>query len=101
MGERAPSLATIYVRSERMVGRRIVDEFVIVPILSRGADADAIFNLNRVGAFIWEHLDGRTPGGAVLEALLGHFEVDRPQAEADYRAFVAQLLEIGAIAPAP
>ena len=100
MGETAPSLATVYVRSEPMVGRRIADEFVIVPILSRGADVDAIFNLNRVGAFIWERLDGKTPGEAIAEALVGHFDVDRQRAETDCRAFLAQLLEIGAIAPA-
>ena len=100
MSESAPSLATVYARSDRMVGRRIADEFVIVPILSRGADADAIFNLNRVGAFIWERLDGGTAGDAIVVALLERFDVDREQAENDYRAFLAQLLEIGAIAPA-
>jgi hypothetical protein len=97
MGETALALTTVYARSERMVGRRIADEFVIVPILSRGADADAIFNLNRVGAFIWERLDGKLSGNAIVEAMLEHFDVDRQQAESDCRGFLAQLLEIGAI----
>jgi hypothetical protein len=92
-----PALDRALSRSERIVGRRIADEYLLVPILSRGADADSIFNLNAVGAFIWERLDGRATGDEIVSAIVEHFEVGRPQAERDYRAFVSQLLEIGAI----
>lgn len=81
-----------------MVGRKIADEFILVPIVGRGADVDAIFTLNRVGAFIWDHLDGRTSGETIVAALVEGFDVDRTQAEADYEAFLAQLLQIRAVA---
>ena len=95
----ARTLETVFVRSPRMVGRRVADEYILVPIVGRGANLDSIFNINRVGAFIWESLDGRQDGHAIVEALTGRFEVDRPQAEDDYRAFLAQLLSIQAISP--
>lgn len=85
------ALALVYARSERVVGRRIADEFLLVPLAGRGADVDALLNLNRVGAFIWEQLDGRRDGHALVEALTRRFAVEPARAAADYRAFVAQL----------
>lgn len=95
-----PALEDVFQRSDRMVGRRIADEYVLVPILGRGADADGIFNLNRLGAFIWEQMDGRADGRAIVERVTGTFEVDGARASRDYLAFVAQLLSIEALSPA-
>jgi hypothetical protein len=96
----APGLDDVFVRSERMVGRRIAEEYVLVPILGRGADADGIYNLNRLGAFVWEHLDGRRDGRTIVERITQAFEVDLPRASRDYLAFVSQLLSIEAVSPA-
>jgi hypothetical protein len=95
------ALDAIFTRSERIVGRRIADEFILVPIVGHGADVDSIYNLNRVGAFIWEHLDGRRSGRAIVEALVARYDVEPVSAEADYRAFVKALLSIGALIPPP
>lgn len=97
MSAEAPPLGAVFARAERMVGRRIADQFLLVPIVSRGADVDALFNLNRVGTFIWERLDGATPGSLIVDALVTRFAVERDQAEADYRSFLASLLEIQAV----
>jgi hypothetical protein len=80
-----------------MVGRRVGDEFVLVPLAGRGADIDSILNLTRVGAFIWEQLDGRTPGTEVVKRLVERYEVERREAEADYLHFLAQLREVKAV----
>lgn len=95
-----PSLDEVFVRSERMVARRIADEFVLVPIVGHGAQVDSIYNLNRAGAFIWEQLDGIRPGTQIVESLMARFEVDRATAEEDYRVFIAKLLSIGAVSNA-
>jgi hypothetical protein len=92
-----PSLEAIFARSEGMVGRRVADQFLLVPIVSRGADVDCLYNLNVVGTFIWEHLDGRTRGIEIVDALVERFEVERRRAEEDYRGFLASLLGISAI----
>jgi methyltransferase-like protein len=80
-----------------MVGRWVAGEFVVVPLRDRAADLDAIYNLSRVAAFIWERLDGRTSGQEVVEALVERFEVSEAQASADYLRFLEQLRSIEAV----
>ena len=93
------TLDAVYTRSPRMVGRRIGDEFVLVPLAGRGADIDDILNLNKVGAFIWEQIDGSRDGAAVVEALLDRFDVEREEAESDYLDFGTQLRSVKALQP--
>lgn len=93
------TLQQVYVRSEHMVGRRIADEFVLVPLVGRGADIDGIYDLSRVGTFIWERLDGKVSGEGIVVALLESFDVERARAEADYLEFVTKLLSIDAVKP--
>ena len=95
-----PRLDEVFSRSPRMVGRRIGDEYVLVPLAGRGADLDSILNLTRVAAFIWEQLDGTRTGAAVVDAVVERFDVERPRAEADYLELVDTLLELKAIVAA-
>jgi hypothetical protein len=95
-----PRLEEAWARSERMVGRRIGDEYVLVPLAGRGADLDSILNLNRVAAFVWEQLDGTRTGADVVAAVIERFEVERERAEADTLELLDTLLELRAIVPA-
>jgi hypothetical protein len=94
---RAPSLDDVFARSETMVGRRIAGEFVLVPLVGHGAQLDSIFNLNRVGALIWQQLDSRRSGLEIVGAIVERFQVDRATAQADYLRFLAKLGSIGAV----
>jgi hypothetical protein len=94
---RAPNLEDVFARAERMVGRKVADDFLLIPIVGRGADADGIFDLNRVGAFIWEQFDGRRDGRKILASLIEQFDVDPARAEADYLDFAGKLLSVGAL----
>ncbi len=96
-----PELTAVYGRHPRIVGRKIADEFVLVPIVGRGAELDAIYNLNKVGAFIWEHLDGRATGQAIVEALVERYDVTPADAERDFVTFIEQLLSVNAVAAVP
>ena len=98
---KALKLDDVFAHSPRVVGRRIGDEFILVPLAGRGADIDAILNLNRIGAFIWEQLDGKKTGAEVVDALVERFEVDRPAAERDCLEFLEKLRGLGATVPAP
>lgn len=95
-----PRLEEAFSRSGRMVGRRIGDEYVLVPLAGRGADLDSILNLNRVATFVWEHLDGERTGAAIVDAVVERFEVDRERAERDTLELLDTLLELAAIVPA-
>jgi hypothetical protein len=101
-GKNAPAersgLDRVFARSERVVGRRVAGEFILVPLVGRGADLDSIFNLNRVGAFVWERLDGSVCGAEIVARMVEHFEIDEPAAASDYGQFIDQLQAIGAVA---
>ncbi len=92
-----PRLDEAWTRSDRMVGRKIGDEYVLVPLAGRGADLDSILNLNRVAAFVWEQLDGQRTGTGVVDAVVERFDVERMRAEADYLDLLDTLLDLKAI----
>ena len=95
-----PRLEEAWTRAERVVGRRIGEEYVLVPLAGRGADLDRVLNLSRVAAFIWEQLDGARTGDAIVEAVVERFDVERAPAEADTLELLDTLLELKAIVPA-
>ncbi len=93
----AASLQQVFARSERMVGRRIAGEYVVIPLAGRGADLDSILNFNRVGAFIWEQIDGHQSGRQIVTTLAARFDVDADTAASDYLDFLAKLRELKAV----
>jgi hypothetical protein len=97
MGDVRVSLFERFRRSEDVVARKIASEFILVPIVRRSADLDSIFDLNGVGAFIWERLDGHMSGQEIVRALTEEFDVSEVQAAGDYRVFLEQLSSIGVV----
>jgi hypothetical protein len=92
-------LALRYQRSDNMVFRKIENEAILVPIKNNVGDMGSIFNLNEVGAFIWDLLDGSHTLADVRDQMLQEFDVSSKQAEHDLRDFLAQLEQIDAIEP--
>jgi Coenzyme PQQ synthesis protein D (PqqD) len=92
-----PVLEAVLERSDRVVGRQIAGETILVPLVGHGAELDSIFNLNAVGAFIWEQIDGARDGHAIVAALVAAFDVTAARAAADYVRFVEQLESVGAV----
>jgi len=72
-------------------------EHILVPLASRGADIDSIFNLNETGTFIWEKIDGRRTVAEIIDLMAADFQVSADQASRDGEEFFAQLLEARAI----
>lgn len=86
-----------YGKKENIVFRKISDEAVLVPIKDNVGDMGFIYNLNEVGAFVWEHLDGKNQLLDIKQMMLEEFEVSSQKAEEDLWDFVEQLREINAI----
>lgn len=84
-------------RNPDFVFRRIVDEVVLVPIRQQVADMDCIYTLNGVGAFVWEHLDGRTSLADIQAAVLSEYDASSDEVAADLDEFVQHLEGVGAI----
>ena len=86
-----------YKKDDSMVGRKVANEFILVPIKQNVADLQYMYSLNEVGGRIWELLDDFTSVEKIVSTLVQEYEVEAPQAEADVLEFLAQMKEIGAI----
>ena len=89
-----------YKRNENFVFRQIDNETILVPIKDNVGDMNCIYNLNELGAFIWQHIKCKNSVADIKEMILSEFEVSESQAEADLNEFVNDLKEIEAIVPA-
>ena len=76
-------------------------EHILVPLASRGADIDSIYNLNATGTFIWELIDSERTGIELASRVADAFQVSQDQAQADCLAFLSDLLEVKAIEIVP
>jgi hypothetical protein len=91
------TLDQVFARAEHIVSRRVAGECILVPLASRGADIDSIFDLNPIGAFIWEQLDGTRTGAEIVRLLTESYDVEAAQASEDYLSFLEQLVAIGVV----
>ena len=86
-----------YQRNENFVFRRIEEETILVPIKDNVGDMGSIYNLNDVGAFVWEQVDGVRSLQEIKNRLLAEYEVSASEAEDDLFEYIAQLREIDAL----
>ncbi len=94
------ALDRVYQKNQNFVFRQIDDETILVPIKDSVGDLGAIYNLNEVAAFVWQHLDGKKTLENIKHMVTDEFEVSDPDAEQDLTEFVGQLEKIDAIFPA-
>ena len=94
-----PEIDQVFQKNENFVFRQIDDETILVPIKDNLGDMGSIYNLNEVGAFVWEHLNGKASLADIKHMILDTFEVSEQEADADLSDFVNQLKEIDAIIP--
>ncbi len=90
-------LNQLYQRNENFVFRRIEDETILVPIKDNVGDMGSIYNLNEVGALVWELMDGQKTVRDIRDAVVAQFEVSTQEAQADICEFINQLETIDAV----
>lgn len=73
------------------VRRTVGDSYMVVPVGTRTRDIPGIIALSESGALLWEKLEQGATENELVEAILAEYEVERDQAEADVKAFVAEL----------
>ena len=93
------SMDQVLSHNRDFVFRQIEDETILVPIKNHVGDLDSLFSLNPVGAFIWQQIDGSNSLAAILDLILGEFDVAIDDAREDLMRFVDELREIGAVQP--
>ncbi len=86
-----------YERNQDFIYRKVVDEFVLVPIHQDVADMDCIYTLSGVGAFVWERLGGPATRAELQAAILDEYGTDPEVVAADLESFLGEMTAIGAI----
>ncbi|MBW1716375.1 MAG: PqqD family protein [Deltaproteobacteria bacterium] len=86
-----------YRKNKNFVYRMIQHETILVPIKDNVGDMGSLYNLNEVGAFIWERLDGEKTLHNIEAMIIEEFDVSSEKAQEDLGEFVHQLKEIDAI----
>lgn len=86
-------LKSTYLRNEKVICRKIVEETLLVPIQGDLANMRRIFSLNPAGEYIWLHLDGEKSLEDILEGMLDAFDVTRQRALKDIFRFREELVQ--------
>ena len=74
-----------------LMKRDIAGECFLVPIGKTVYDANGLFVLTDVGAFLWDLLPGAAGTDALVQAVLEEYDVDEATARADIEAFLEKL----------
>ena len=88
---------TIVKKNKNIVARVIGDEMVLVPVYKSSDEIDCIYTLNKVGARVWELLDGKSSIGEVKKELLKGFSSTEKEIEKELGMFLNDLKEAEAI----
>lgn len=70
---------------------------VIVPVGNAVTAFPGMITVNGTGAYLWELLETEQTPDTLVAGLLECYEVEREQATADVKAFLAQLQPTGAL----
>lgn len=82
---------------EGFVLRTVAGETVVLPSGSV-TNFDMMITLNDTGKFLWERLESETDEAALVQALLGEYDVTEERAAKSVAAFVARLKELDFLA---
>lgn len=90
-------ISKCFKKSSEVVDRLIEDEVVIVPIGRELSAQGSIYNLDTVGAKIWQLIDGKNSVAKIRDHLVETMEVTLEKAERDLIEFLKDLEIVGAI----
>lgn len=85
-----------YRRAERIAARVIDGAAFVVSV-----DQQRMVELNEVGTFLWEALEGGATVDSLAEALVREFTVEPSAARRDVEGFLAQLVDRGVVRSEP
>jgi methyltransferase-like protein len=77
----------VYTKKEKIPWRVIDNEAVIVDL-----SGNSVLQLNDVGRYIWEQIDGTTQLSEIVHSIVEEYEIDRETAFTDVTGFIEQLI---------
>ena len=91
------NLKDIYRQQSGVVARKVVDEFILVPVSDELANMHSFFTLNSVGRYIWEQLNGTNTLQIVAEGIVKTFDVTPETAWTDLEQLIDELSDVGLV----
>ncbi|MCL1624968.1 PqqD family protein [Bacteroides caecicola] len=85
-------LDSTYVANTEVVLRRILDEWVLVPVNELATSRNGFFTLNNSSRYLWEQFQEPVTLRGVVNKMLGSFEVKSEAAERDVLRFIDEYL---------
>jgi hypothetical protein len=82
---------------KKVLKREINGEHFLVPLGKTVYEANGLFVLTELGAFIWDLLPGAQTEEDILKAILEEYEVEEEVARADLSAFLNKLRDMDMI----
>ena len=79
---------------KELIKRDIAGDTILVPVGKTVYDANGLFVLNEVAAFIWDLLPRVETETEICGAILAEYEVTAEEAARDTAAFLAKLREM-------
>ncbi len=86
-----------YKRRSEFVMRVVAGETVLVPVRQNLGDLEAIYTLNEVGTFIWQHLTEPIAENELTKAVEEEFDGDPTTIQKDVREFLGELIAVRAV----
>lgn len=80
---------------KELLKREIGGESFLVPLGKTVYEANGLFVLTELGAFIWDLLPQAESEEAILQAILAEYEVDEATARADLTQYLDKLRSMG------
>lgn len=80
---------------KNFVLRQVAGAWVVLPLGAETVNFSGMLQLNDSGAMLWRVLEAGGDQEALVDALLGEYDVTREQAEADVQEFLAKLTQTG------
>lgn len=82
---------------KELIKREIAGETVLVPVGKSVYDANGLFVMNELAAFIWNLLPDVDTEEAICEAVLAEYDVSAETAAQDVAEFLEQLRKLNVI----
>lgn len=80
---------------KELIKREIAGETVLVPVGKSVYDANGLFVMNELAAFIWDLLPNVDTEAEICKAVLAEYDVSEETAARDVAEFLEKLREMG------
>ncbi len=75
--------------------KKILSDYIVVPVGNNLVDFNAVITLNETGAFLWEKLQNVTTKEALCDLMCEEYDIDKDTAMSDINEFAEKLNSAG------